>query len=106
MGIQKRNAEEFRFRRFELRGATSLASILEGGHTGIYILEFANGERYVGQSVDVRSRFTQHVHGSGHKPWTDVTAFAFLDVPAADLNRVERLIIETQRGLRRFCWSL
>lgn len=84
------------FRRYELQGLTSLAPIIESRRCGVYILEFANGERYVGQSVDLRQRFAQHVHGSGHEPWNDVVAFSFVDVPVTDLNQVEAEMIENQ----------
>lgn len=54
------------------------------------MLEFANGERYVGQAKNVVNRYSQHRHGSGqHEPWEDVTAIRFLPVTEGDLNEVE-----------------
>lgn len=96
--VKAKKSEEFRFRRFELNGARSLAAMMESHRSGIYILEFANGERYVGQSVDLRQRFAQHVHGSGHEPWNDIVACAFVDVQPEDLNWAEALMIENQLG--------
>lgn len=52
---------------------------------GIYVLGFADGERYVGQSIDVVKRFAQHrlVHGA-------ISSFTFRRVPREDLSRFER----------------
>lgn len=79
------------FQRWDLTDASTIAPLFpEGERCGIYVLEFADGERYVGQAKNVVSRYSQHRHGSGqHEPWEDVTAIRFLPVPESDLNVVE-----------------
>lgn len=57
---------------------------------GIYVLRFANGERYVGQAVDVVRRFAQHT-----RTHSDITGVTFQVVSKTDLNRVERQFIHT-----------
>lgn len=52
---------------------------------GVYVLGFDNGDRYVGQSIDVTKRFAQH--RLNHH---DITHLTFRVVPKADLSRVER----------------
>ncbi|MFV8396132.1 GIY-YIG nuclease family protein [Corynebacterium hindlerae] len=57
---------------------------------GIYILEFENGEQYVGQALNVVTRFATHRHGSSHhKPWTDIVAIQFLPVIEEHLTPIE-----------------
>lgn len=76
------NQDEGRFTRYMLNGLTSVSPLFNNTACGIYILEFANGDRYVGQAKDFRRRFTQHVHGSKHhEPWKDVVAVQFRHVP-------------------------
>ncbi len=55
---------------------------------GIYVLGFANGERYVGRSKDVVKRFLQHraVH-------TDITSFTYLRVRREDQAGQERACV-------------
>ncbi|GGH45846.1 GIY-YIG nuclease family protein [Microbacterium album] len=58
---------------------------------GIYILEFANGERYVGKTTNIVRRLAAHrrLHG-------DVRAFAFAAAPADELDSLERAVIAEQ----------
>ena len=75
----------------EVTGRLSIADLHKPRERcGIYVLGFANGERYVGQAVDVVRRFTQHV-----KTHSDITHITFRTVKKADLNEVERLAIHT-----------
>lgn len=61
---------------------------------GIYTLEFANGERYVGQTVDLTSRLASH-----RRRWSDIVAVSFLECGRDELNDVERtLITQTERS--------
>ena len=80
-----------RFRRWVLTDASTVAPLFaEGDRCGIYVLEFANGERYVGQAKNVVNRYSQHRHGSGqHEPWEDMLAIQFLPVPESELDKVE-----------------
>lgn len=61
----------------------------------MYVLEYADGTRYVGQAVDVVRRYAQHRHAGG-----PIEAVEFCPVPEADLDQVERAMIghEEQRG--------
>jgi hypothetical protein len=83
-----------------LGDATSVAALLpEGARRGIYVLEFTNGERYVGQATDAASRFQAHRHGSDHHaPWTDIVAFGFREIPNGSLDAAERSMIHQQRA--------
>lgn len=90
----------FRFDRFETVGLTSLAPLLRGRGGGIYVLEFANGEQYVGQTVDFVHRMSAHVRGGGrhHAPWGDVVAVSIMNVPSDEMNRWERRVIAERRA--------
>lgn len=82
------------FRRWAITPGTSLSIHFTPGEPrcGIYILEFANGERYVGQSRDVVRRFADH---SRHHP--DIVAIQFQSVPEEQLNAAERQMVQNQR---------
>lgn len=85
---------EFRFHRYELGDLTSVAPLVKPNSCGIYILEFANGDKYVGQSVNLTRRFSSHVHGSSHhEAWRDIEAISFVLLPKEELNRAEREVI-------------
>lgn len=87
------------FRRFETAGLTSLAPLLRGQSGGIYLLEFADGTEYVGQTVNFVTRLANHAHGGKHhQPWTDIVAVSILNVPLDQLNVWERRIIEQERS--------
>ncbi len=95
---------------YELGEADSIAAIFPEQRRGIYVLEFVNGERYVGQAEDAVKRFTQHRHGSKHhEPWTDITAFGFLEVPAGPLTPHEIAMLNQQKSqgyaLRNKTWN-
>ena len=59
---------------------------------GVYVLEFADGSEYVGQSVHPISRLATH-----RRRYKDIVAVRFTSVDRADLDRVEQEIIT---GLR------
>ncbi len=64
----------------------SVADLVVRNHRcGVYVLGFANGEWYVGQSRDVAKRFAQH-----RLNHSDITLFTFREMPKADLSRFER----------------
>lgn len=89
------------FARWPTPELTSLASHFRPGDSrcGVYILEFTNGQRYVGQSVDVVRRFAAH-----KRRWPDIIAMQFLAVDQARLGEVERQAISHElradHGLR------
>lgn len=62
------------------------------GRTGIYILGFADGQRYVGQALDVVGRFAAH-----RRRWHDIATVAFCTVPRPRLDEVERDVIDEHR---------
>ncbi|MCI4061605.1 GIY-YIG nuclease family protein [Micromonospora sp. R77] len=68
-------------------GLNSIAHLLPRarGRCGVYELTFADGERYVGQAVDVVARFGQH-----RRTWTDIVELAFRQVGRDRLDEVER----------------
>lgn len=87
------------FRRWDLEDTSTVAAIFEGCRRGIYVLHFANGERYVGQAIDVVTRYSCHRHGSKHhQPWADIVAIEFMEVPDGDLNVLERETIQRLRA--------
>jgi hypothetical protein len=55
---------------------------------GIYVLHFSNAEFYAGQAVDVTRRYIQH-----SKVHDDIQQISFIEVPAEELNAVERNVI-------------
>lgn len=82
----------------EVTGRNSVADLHKPRERcGIYVLGFANGERYVGQAVDVVRRFSQHCKTHG-----DITSMTFKQVKQSELNGVERHCIHTleAQGLR------
>ncbi|RAV32664.1 GIY-YIG nuclease family protein [Corynebacterium heidelbergense] len=80
-----------RYKRWVLEPGQSVATLLGSYGRGIYILEFANGDRYVGQTVNFASRFATHVHGSTHHaPWADIIAVCFWAIPSGNLDAAER----------------
>ncbi len=87
-----------RFKRWVLTDPTTVVPLFTGDQRrGIYILEFADGYRYVGQASNVVNRYSQHRHGSGqHSPWEDIVAIQFLSVPRGDLDSIERATIREQ----------
>lgn len=89
-----------KFRRYEIRDLNSVSAIFPPDkRRGIYVLEFANGEQYVGQAVNVVDRFTSHRHNSAHHaPWVDVVAIQFLTVKSAPLSPIELDHIRYLRG--------
>ncbi len=65
---------------------------------GIYRLNFADNDRYVGQSVNVVKRFSQH-----RRKWDDIVSFEFFPVPVGDLDALELQLIratEQETGVR------
>jgi hypothetical protein len=87
------------FQNWPVTGVPSLAFRFEpeDSRTGIYILSFANGERYVGKSLNVVNRFSTH-----RRRWDDITRLAFRPFLAEELNLREREVLASveQRGYR------
>lgn len=68
-------------------GLNSIAHLLPraSGRCGIYELTFADGQHYVGQAVDVVTRFCDH-----RRTWSDIVELAFDRVDSSQLDKVER----------------
>jgi hypothetical protein len=67
-------------------GRSSIADLLRSKRRcGLYVLLFADGRAYIGQSVDVVRRFAQHL-----KVHQDVEAISFKQVPRNQLDSAEQ----------------
>lgn len=84
----------YRFRTYATPPGTSLSVQLGpfGDRCGIYVLRFADGEQYVGQSVDVVNRFTSH-----RRRWDDIQAIEFCHVSREILDDAEKETIQLRR---------
>ncbi|WP_435079276.1 GIY-YIG nuclease family protein [Clavibacter michiganensis] len=63
---------------------------------GIYVLEFADGMRYVGQTRQIVSRYAAHRRHHG-----DIVAFSFAPCSATDLDEHERQEVRRQEAAKR-----
>lgn len=63
------------------------------GRCGVYVLKFGNGESYVGQSIDVVTRFGDHLRKVG-----DILEIEFARVPRSGLDAVEEDLIRKLEG--------
>ncbi|MCT2288686.1 GIY-YIG nuclease family protein [Corynebacterium sanguinis] len=88
------------FRRFAIGTLPSVAALFPPHQRrGIYVLEFSNGEQYVGQALNVVARFTTHRHGSRHhEPWDDAVAIQFAPIESEPLAPIEFEHIERLRS--------
>lgn len=88
------------FKRFALEPGMSIVPLIQNHRRGIYVLEFADGCRHVGLSVNVVDRFTTHVHGSSHhEGWKDIVGLWFREVPEGNLREAEINEILRQQSL-------
>lgn len=84
-----RDALGFRWNDYDGTPATSPTARLtrRGGILcGVYILEFDDGEQYVGQSTDFAARFAAHRRNQRGT----IVAYGFLRAPQRDLGELER----------------
>ncbi|MGM9319303.1 GIY-YIG nuclease family protein [Deinococcus aquaticus] len=73
----------------DVSGQGSVVGLYPAGQRcGLYVLGFADGERYVGQAVDVAKRFLQH-----RKTYADLTGITFKVVPKDELDSEEQRCI-------------
>lgn len=79
------------FHNWPVIGVESLAFRFEpeDSRTGIYVLSFASGDRYVGKSMNVVNRFADH-----RRRWNDITHIAFRPFMADELNVREHQVLE------------
>src|SRR6476659_715182 len=72
-----------------VEGREAIANLFSGGkRCGIYVLHFADGRYYVGQSVDVTRRYVEH-----RKNHTVIVKLSFQEVAQAELTSVETMIM-------------
>lgn len=85
--------------RYECAGLESLAPLVAAHGGGVYVVEFASGEQYVGQTRNFVRRMAQHLHGSRHhSPWAgEVTAVAVMTTAPNDMDYWERRLIAEKR---------
>ncbi|WOQ15999.1 GIY-YIG nuclease family protein [Raineyella sp. W15-4] len=77
-----------RFTRWSINDAISL-SVYTSDACGIYVLEFADGEEYVGQTVHLLSRFSAH-----RRRWPgEIVAVRFREVAPELLDDAERDVV-------------
>jgi hypothetical protein len=86
--------ESYQFQRWEVTDGNSMSAILPVhlSRCGIYVLEFANGEEYVGQTVRLLSRIASH-----RRRWPDLVAVRFTRVPRDRLTEIESALIVDRR---------
>lgn len=96
--IPDEDAPGIRYKQWKVSSVDSLAPIIpEDKRRGIYVLDFANGDRYVGMATDVVSRFSTHVHGSSHhEGWDDIVMVSFRHLSEGDLRVEEQAEIDRQ----------
>lgn len=98
--IDNRNSipTDFKYKRFDVSELTSISALIPAQRRGIYVLEFCNGEYYVGQSQNIVRRFAQHRHGNTNhaEAWDDIKKLWFMPVPET-LNLTEIEITEIRR---------
>ncbi|MCL5745525.1 MAG: GIY-YIG nuclease family protein [Acidobacteria bacterium] len=80
------------------KGRGSVADLYKPGQRcGIYVLLFSDGHAYIGQSVDVVRRYTQHL-----RVHQDIEAISFKAVPSIELDATEQeLIRQAERSGHR-----
>lgn len=88
------------FTRWNVNSTTGISPLIPAdGRCGIYVIDFEDGSKYVGQSIDVVKRFATHTHGSKHHiPWGDVVALSFAPAPPLELDVLEAQEIARQIG--------
>ncbi|AJI79460.1 MULTISPECIES: GIY-YIG nuclease family protein [Corynebacterium] len=86
------------FTLWKVNSTTGISPLIPAdGRCGIYVIDFEDGSKYVGQSIDVVKRFANHTHGSRHHiPWGDVVALSFAPAPPLELDALEAQEIARQ----------
>jgi hypothetical protein len=80
------------FERHDVRRLYSIAHLFpKTKRCGIYVLCFSNGERYVGQTVNVVTRFGAH-----RRKWTDIEYLLFARCARAELKELEVRMIRSE----------
>lgn len=84
------------FRTYDLRAAGSVSALFTNPlhRCGIYVLDFADGMTYVGQTVNIVTRFAKH-----RRTWSDIVGLRFAECTRADLTALERIMIRRQESI-------
>lgn len=81
------------FQRFDLVNSPPISMLFQTvdpeARCGIYVLEFADGARYVGQTVNIVNRFSQH-----RRTYNDIVAMSFASCAENLLDVFELLVIK------------
>lgn len=86
--------QQLRFTRWDTPAAVAGSALFtESLGCGIYVLEFANGDEHVGQSVNFPVRFATH-----RRRWDDIVAVRFAPVLAHDLNASELEMVRARQA--------
>lgn len=85
------------FDRYETPAGVSLASLAPDllDRCGIYILEFDNGDAYVGQTVTILGRFASH-----RRTWNDIVAIRFAPCHVDLLDELEVAVVQQEQQQR------
>lgn len=85
--------DTLRFKRWNFTSDLAPSAVLSlKSECGIYVLEFANGEQYVGQTIHFPTRLAKH-----RRTYPDIIAINFAEVAAKDLNIAEYGEIQRRR---------
>lgn len=85
--------DTLRFKRWNFTSDLAPSAVLSlKNECGIYVLEFANGEQYVGQTIHFPIRLAKH-----RRTYPDIIAINFAEVAAKDLNMAEYGEIQRRR---------
>ena len=88
------NLYALHFTRYDMTEQGSASPLFAGKSakvTGIYVLEFASGQRYVGQTRNIVTRYATHRRHHG-----DIVALNFAPCLVAELDAAERAVIHEQ----------
>lgn len=85
--------ETLRFKRWKFTSDLAPSAVLQLDNAcGIYVLEFSNGEQYVGQSVNFLTRLSSH-----RRKHEDIVAINLCELPSQDLDSAEFEEIQRRR---------
>lgn len=84
-------------RTYDVRDLDSLAPAFKPkqSRTGVYRLNFANGEAYCGQAKNVLIRYSKH-----RRTWDDIESIDFFPVALKNLNEAEQLLITETEAVK------
>ncbi|WP_124106152.1 GIY-YIG nuclease family protein [Kocuria tytonicola] len=88
------NSAVLQFKEWDAPAGVSSSVLFDAGlMSGIYILGFANGEEYVGKTVNFPRRFTDH-----RRRWPDIVFVRFAPVLPENLDRMERAVVSEREA--------